>query len=135
MHEACYADGCVTGWSAERLLPAEFNSSELMTGEHVYPWMFEDYSALRPLAAAAELLAQREWPRLYDGEQLSRNQVPAAAAVYSEDMYVEREFSEETARAIPGLRVWLTSEYDHNGLRADGGRILDRLIHLAHNPA
>ncbi|MDQ6898692.1 MAG: alpha/beta hydrolase [Candidatus Dormibacteraeota bacterium] len=135
VHEASYADGCVTGWSAERLLPAEFDSSELLTGEHVYPWMFEDYSALRPLAAAAERLAQREWPRLYDEEQLGRNQVPAAAAVYSEDMYVERQFSEETARAMPNLRVWLTSEYDHNGLRADGGRILDRLIHLARNPA
>ncbi|MGI8563022.1 MAG: alpha/beta fold hydrolase [Candidatus Dormibacter sp.] len=135
LHEASYADGCVTGWSAERLLPPEFNSSELLTGEHVYHWMFEDYSALRPLAAAAELLAQRKWPRLYDEVALSRCAVPAAAAIYSDDMYVERGFSEETARAICGLRVWLTSEYDHNGLRADGGRILDRLIHLAHNPA
>ncbi len=135
VHEACYADGCVTGWSAERLLPAEFNSSELLTGEHVYPWMFEDYAALRPLAAAAELLAQRKWPRLYDEVALAQCAVPAAAAIYSEDMYVEREFSEETARAMPGLRVWLTSEYDHNGLRADGGRILDRLIHLARSPA
>jgi hypothetical protein len=29
------------------------------------------------------------------------------------------------------MRVWLTSEYDHDGLRADGARILTRLLELA----
>jgi hypothetical protein len=46
-------------------------------------------------------------------------------------MYVERAFSEETAAAIRGLRPWLTNEYEHNGLRADGARVLGRLIDLA----
>ena len=32
----------------------------LFTGEMVYPWVFEHDPALRPLAEAAELLAQRE---------------------------------------------------------------------------
>ncbi len=135
VHEACYADGCATRWSAERLLPSEYESGELFTGEHVYSWMFEDYGALAPLRDTAEILAQREWPRLYDPERLRRNDVPAAAAVYAEDMYVERAFSEETAAHIRGLRTWITNEYEHNGLRADGGRILDRLINLARGQA
>jgi hypothetical protein len=29
------------------------------------------------------------------------------------------------------MRPWVTNEYQHNGLRADGARILDRLIALA----
>jgi hypothetical protein len=45
-------------------------------------------------------------------------------------MYVERVFSEETAARIKGLRMWLTNEYDHDGLRQDD-RVLDRLIDLA----
>jgi hypothetical protein len=45
-------------------------------------------------------------------------------------MYVERAFSEETAAQVRGLRAWVTSEYEHNGLRADGPRILERLIDL-----
>jgi hypothetical protein len=57
--------------------------------------------------------------------------VPVAAIAYAEDMYVERAFSEETAREVRGLRLWLTNEYDHDGLRADGERILGRLIDLA----
>jgi pimeloyl-ACP methyl ester carboxylesterase len=130
LHEACYADGCVTGWSAERLRPSDFDDPELFTGEHVYSWMFEDYGVLRPLRDAAQLLAEREWPRLYDEELLARNEVPAAAIVYCDDMYVERMLSERTAASIRGLRVWLTNEFEHDGLRVDGERILDRLFAL-----
>jgi hypothetical protein len=51
-----------------------------------------------------------------------------AAAVYYNDMYVDREFSMQTAGAIRGLQTWVTSEYEHNGLRADGPAVLGRLI-------
>jgi pimeloyl-ACP methyl ester carboxylesterase len=136
LHEACWADGGVTGWSGERMLPADYEQApELFTGEHVYPWMFEDYGALAPLSEAADILATHEWPRLYDPDRLARNDVPVAAAIYTGDMYVERAFSEETAAQIRGLRAWITSEYEHNGLRADGGRVLGRLLDLARGRA
>ena len=136
LHEASYADGCATRWSAHRLLPEAFRQHpELLTGEHVFPWLFEDVAALAPLREAAELLAEREWPRLYDPDVLAANEVPAAAAIYADDPYVERRFSEETAAQIRGLRPWVTSEFEHNGLRAAGGRILGRLIDLARGRA
>ncbi|MEA2322400.1 MAG: hypothetical protein QOD81_2250 [Solirubrobacteraceae bacterium] len=135
VHEACAADGGATRWSAARLLPERFEAEQLFTGEHVFPWMFDEYSALAPLREAAAILAEHRWPRLYDEERLGANEVPAAAAIYTEDPYVERAFSEETAALIRGLRPWVTSEYDHNGLRADGARILDRLIDLARGRA
>ena len=61
--------------------------------------------------------------------------MPVAAAIYANDPYVERTFSEETAALLGSARAWLTSEYEHNGLRADGGRILGRLIDLARGRA
>jgi pimeloyl-ACP methyl ester carboxylesterase len=134
VHEACYADGCMTNWSADRLLPADYEAPEFLTGEHIYPWMFEE-SALAPLREAADILAVHEWPRLYDADRLRENEVPAAAAIYAEDMYVERVLSEETAALTRNLRPWVTNEYEHNGLRADGRRILDRLIALARGRA
>jgi hypothetical protein len=94
----------------------------------IYPWMFENDPVLRPLAEAAEILAQREWPRLYDVDRLRASQVPAAAAVYFDDMYVPVEFSVPTARTIRGLRPWVTNEYEHDGLRVSNGKVLDRLI-------
>jgi hypothetical protein len=45
-------------------------------------------------------------------------------------MYVDREFSMRTAGAIHGLRAWVTSEYEHDGLRVSTGAVLDRLIRM-----
>jgi pimeloyl-ACP methyl ester carboxylesterase len=136
VHEACWADGGSTRWAAERLLPEAYaQQPELFTGEHLFPWLFEEVGALAPLREAAGLLAQHEWPRLYDEERLRANEVPVAAAIYAEDPYVERAFSEETAALVRGLRPWLTNELEHNGLRADGARILGRLLDLTRGRA
>lgn len=142
LHEACYCEGAASRWSAERVR-AEYPEFALapdqpvyFTGEMIYPWMFDDYTYLRPLKEAAEILADfGDWPALYLPEVLQTNTVPCAAVVYYNDMYVERLFSEETAQVIQGLRLWVTNEYEHNGLRADGEKILGRLLDLVHGEA
>ena len=135
LHESSYADGVATRWSAARTLPPEIADSGYFTGEHVFPWMFEDYGWLRPHREAAEILAEHEWPKVYDAQQLSVNNVPVAAAVYVNDMYVEYAYSMETADVIRGINVWATNEYEHNGIRADGERVLGRLIDMARGNA
>ncbi|WP_351236583.1 alpha/beta fold hydrolase [Streptomyces sp. NPDC002133] len=142
LHEAIYAQGeAPTAWAAERVR-AEFPQFDaarspagdgplLFTGESVHPWHFETDPALRPLRETAELLAARtDWPPLYDTERLAANEVPVAAAIYHDDMYVDTAHSLATARAIRGLRTWVTDEYEHDGVRASGARVLDRLLAL-----
>jgi pimeloyl-ACP methyl ester carboxylesterase len=139
LHEAIYCQQAASRWSAERVR-AQYPEFELspdrpvtFTGEMIYPWMFDEYERLRPLKEAAEILANyEEWPRLYDLAVLRSNTVPSAAAIYYNDMYVERQYSEETAQTIQGLKVWITNEYEHNGLRADGEAVLGRLLGLLH---
>lgn len=136
LHEACYTQGAASRWSAQRVR-AEFLDMDWapgrppsFTGEMIYPWMFEDYTGLRPLREVAEILAGEErWPTLYDAGQLARNTVPCVAAVYAEDMYVPRALSEQTAQAIAGMKVWLTNEFEHNGLRASPA-VFERLLAL-----
>ena len=130
IHEACVCDGSASRWSAARVMSEfpEFDDPTILTGELLGPWMFADYPALRPLAEAAEILANHEWPPLYDQDVLAANTVPVAAAVYYDDMYVERSHAEATALAVPGLRLWISNEHQHNGLRADGANILERLL-------
>ena len=130
LHESSYADGVATNWSSARLLPDAIEAEGFFTAEHVFPWMWEDYGWLRPHREAAEILAHHEWPRLYDPDVLARNDVPVSATIYVNDLYVERAFAEETAAAIRGLRPWITNEFEHNALRADGDRVLGRLIDL-----
>jgi pimeloyl-ACP methyl ester carboxylesterase len=132
IHESSYADGVATRWSSDRVQPDDFRGdSQLLTGEHLFSWHFEDSADLRPYAEVAAILAEHPWPQLYDAEVLSSVDVPCAAAIYADDPFVDRRFSEETADLLPGMRRWLTDEYLHNGLRSDGGRVLDRLIGLA----
>ena len=136
LHEMCYTQGAAARWSAERVR-AEFPDTNWapgrppsFTGEMIYPWMFEDYVGLRPLREVAEILAGEErWPPLYDPARLARNTVPCVAAVYAEDMYVPRALSEQTAASIAGMKVWLTNEYEHNGLRASPA-VFERLLAL-----
>jgi pimeloyl-ACP methyl ester carboxylesterase len=142
LHEACYAQGTATRWSAQRIR-AEFGEFDpaaaldgdgplLFTGEMIYPWMFDIDPVLRPLRGAADALAEHaDWPPLYDPARLAANEVPVAAAIYFHDMYVPTEFSVPTGQAIGGLKAWVTSEYEHNGLRVSNGAVLDRLIALA----
>ncbi|MFF4673375.1 alpha/beta fold hydrolase [Streptomyces sp. NPDC001279] len=142
MHEAIYGqDERPTAWSAERVR-AEFPQFDavaalegdgpvLFTGETIHPWHFEADPALRPLRETAHLLADRtDWAPLYDPERLAVNEVPVAAAVYHDDMYVDTGHALRTAEAIRGLRTWVTNEYEHDGLRAGGPRVLDRLLAL-----
>jgi len=137
LHEACYTQGSASNWSAERLRH-EFPEFHLdperpifLTGEMIWPGSLDELAALAPMKEAAELLAAKEdWPTLYDPDALSANEVPVAAAVYENDMYVEREYSLETAAAIRGAKAWQTADYEHNGLRADGPKILERLLQM-----
>ncbi len=130
LHESSYADGVATRWSAHRLAPDEALAGEVFTAEQVFPWMWEEYGGLRLHGPAARLLAEHPWPRVYDAAALARNEVPVAATIYVDDIYVERAFAEETAALVRGLRPWITNEYAHNGLRADGERVVGRLIDL-----
>ncbi len=146
LHEPCYAQGFATRWSAQRVRAefAEFDAAAavdgdpqttplLFTGEMIYPFMIDADPVLRPLREAADLLAERDdWPPLYDPSRLAANEVPVAAAVYYDDMYVDRELSVRTASAIRGLRAWVTSEYEHDGLRVSSGAVLGRLIDMCH---
>ncbi|MUU73727.1 alpha/beta fold hydrolase [Pseudarthrobacter sp. GA104] len=137
MHESIYGQGQATGWSAWRVLAdyPEFRPDAeplLLTGEMVYPWYFEQDPALQPLRDVADLLAAKtDWKPLYDIARLGANTVPAAAAVYSDDIYVDRKLSLETASAVRGLQVWETGDFHHDGIADDGEAIFARLLGMA----
>lgn len=130
LHESSYADGVATRWSAERTMPDRVRDDvTLLGGEHLHRSVFAEDTELRPFAPVADLLAEHEWNQLYFPELLAQADLPVAASVYYADAFVPREFSMETAALLPDCRPWVTSEYEHNGLRADTA-VLDHLIGL-----
>lgn len=130
LHESSYADGVPTRWAAERTMPAVVRDDPtLFAGEHMSHAIFAEDRELANLAPTAEILAEHQWNSLYSSENLRTVQVPVAAVAYFHDAFVPLEYSLETAALLPQCRLWVTSEYEHNGLRRDT-RVIDRLIKL-----
>lgn len=130
-HESSYASGHATRWSAERTEPQDFRDDvTLFTGEHIRREWTETVPAFQPWRDVTLALAEYEWPRIYDEVAIATSGATGAAAVYVNDVYVPLEYSLETARLLPGVKLWVTSEHEHNGLRS--GPVLTHLIDLAH---
>lgn len=138
MHESIYSSGAPIRWSAHRMCgeidgfddqaPGPFR----FMGEMVFPWQFAQDPALVPFTETAEILAHSEgWTPLVDRSALASNDVPVAAAVYLDDMFVPADLSLETAGAIRGIRLDVANRYQHDGIRQDGPAILTRVIDLA----
>ncbi len=138
IHESIYG-GTVPGataWSAQRVAERTpgFGADEgLLTGEHVFPFQFDEDPALRPFKEAAhELAAKDDWPNLYAGAagfNAADHGIRTAAAVYTQDMYVPRQFSLETAEAL-GINVWENDHMQHDGLRKHGEAVLGKLLEI-----
>ena len=133
IHEITYADrdSGATRWSAqrERERHPEFAEDARplhFTGEMIFPWMFEEIRVLRPFREAVEVLAARDdWGPLYDRDRLAANDVPVAAAVYYDDMFVDSDLQLQTAHQVGNLHHWVTNEYEHDGLLVD--RVFEQL--------
>ncbi|GKA74843.1 hypothetical protein Tco_0781221 [Tanacetum coccineum] len=77
--------GAASGWAAHKVRgehESKFDATRaakegqpvLLTGEMVFPWMFDEIHALKPFKEAAILLAEKEdWPPLYKKTALSNN--------------------------------------------------------------
>ncbi|XP_020234786.1 uncharacterized protein LOC109814705 [Cajanus cajan] len=140
MHESIYCQGSASKWSAnstrtevedkfDAIKAAREGLPVLFTGEMIFPWMFDEIHALKPFKDAAHILAEKkDWPPLYDVQVLNNNKVPVAAAVYYEDLYVSFKLAKETASQIAGIRLWITNEFMHSGLRDDGSKVIDHLF-------
>ncbi|MEA5054859.1 MAG: alpha/beta fold hydrolase [Propionicimonas sp.] len=130
LHESSYADGVATRWSADRTMPDRVRDDvTLLGGEHLHSSLFAEDTELAAFAEAADLLAEHEWNQLYFPGKLGQADVPVAAAVYHGDAYVPLDYSLETAALLPDCRTWVTSQYEHNGLRMDVA-VIDHLIGL-----
>ena len=124
VHESIYG-GTVPGatnWAAERV-SAELDgfapdaspgdAEFYLTGEHIFPFQFDEDPALRPFAQVAhELAVKDDWANLYAGLGGGHD---AYAAVYTDDIFVPRELSLETAELI-GAKVFETDTYQHLSL-------------------
>jgi pimeloyl-ACP methyl ester carboxylesterase len=129
-----HGDNGPTAWAAqaERDRRPEFDPDRrplLFTGEMAFPWMFDEVRLLRPFAPAVhELAARAEWSPLYDLDRLAANEVPVAAVVYHDDMFVDSGLQLDTLSRVGSAQAWVTNEYEHDGI--GDPRVFTRLREL-----
>lgn len=93
--------------------------------------MFSDFDELRPLLAAADILAHTtDWPELYDERILAKNEVPVYASLYTEDMYVHFDFARDTASKLSNCKTFITNVMYHDALSRKTDELLKQLFAL-----
>ncbi|KAK0383989.1 hypothetical protein NLU13_8078 [Sarocladium strictum] len=153
LHEAIYCNGPndASNWASDRVaremdlfpwLSSSSNSSSSrntseplpFAGENIFPHFFDTYPELIPLKGVANKLAEvDDWTYIYDKEQLAKNEVPVYAATYVDDLYVDYEYSKETAELVKGVKTWETNAISHSGLRTNTAEVLGALFNLRDN--
>lgn len=135
LQEFIYANGELErpiDWAAQRVrdtMPRFSMDARplLLTGEAVFPWMFEQEKQLKPFRGAVETMMQdTRFGVIYDEGQLARNEVPLRAAVYFDDMYVDSSLSLDTLSRIGNACAWVTNEFEHDGVH--GATVFRRLF-------
>lgn len=140
IHEFIYAQNSLVQWSAhyvredhigfeENLDPLNTDHPYYLTGEHIFPWHFDEDPALRPFKEVTHQLAIKDdWSKLYDTEVLKKADVPVAACVYHDDIFVPYELSMQAAQHFRDIRLLITNEHQHDGIHHAGQKILETLI-------
>lgn len=119
----------------------------LFFGEMVFPWMAQDDFAEvsgNGMRSLSEALAKKsDWAPLFDAANMrtalgsdskSTPKSKAASATYYGDMYVDFNCAMklvERGAPLEGVKVWVTNEYQHSGLRDDGAAIVCKLVSMA----
>lgn len=142
LREAEYCDGNASNWAAERFsssLP-EFDSVNnfaskgqpfYLPGGMVFPFMFDVCPEPMQVKEVASILAAfKDWPRLYDEDQLKRNKVPLYVASFLDDAYVDFEFVQETLEGTGCCAQLVTNTMYHDAIRQDTKEVMKEMFRL-----
>lgn len=142
IHESIYGGiggQIATAWAAERIrenIPGfaeipEKDGPLYLTGEHIFSWQFEEDPALQPFAQAAEQLAHHQWAASpYNIDVLREIETPIAATMYVDDIFVPLEISQASAAQLNDVRVYITNQWQHDGIGHAGKDIFARMHQL-----
>jgi hypothetical protein len=61
---------------------------------------------------------------------LAKNDVPVYSATYYDDLYVDFDFAQETAKKIKGCKVFLTNTMWHDAIGSKTDEVMGELFKL-----
>lgn len=146
LREAIYCQGEASKWAAERIgrslkafdwisgSPSSFNSKDqplYFSGGMVYSFMFDTYPELKKLKEVAQIIAHhRDWPELYDEEQLAKNEVPVYVATFLDDVYIDFALVQETLQKVGNCKQFVTNTLYHDAIKSKTLDVMKELLAL-----
>ena len=123
-----------TRWAAERVRPPRTTTPSCSPASTSSRGCFDDYGGARAAARGRRTAGRAGLAAALRRRPARRERGPGRGGDLRDDLYVERASRSRPPRSARPA-AWLTNEYEHNGLRADGERILGRLLDLARGRA
>jgi hypothetical protein len=146
LREAIYCQGEASKWAAERVgrslkefdwisgSPSSFNSKDqplYFSGGMIYPFMFDTYPELKKVKEVAQIIAHyKDWPELYDEEQLAQNEVPVYAATFVDDAYIDFGLVQETLEKVGSCKQFITNTMYHDAIKSKTAEVMKELFAL-----
>lgn len=122
VHETVMArPGHPVNWSAERIYREEFADLTLL-GNQFFTTHFEEDPALRPFFQAVDEVHRMDSLKAQSGD-VSGNQVPAAALLFTNDVYLPYELSIQSAAKVGNLQVWTHGQWLHDAIWVHGDAV------------
>src|SRR5271168_3105879 len=97
----------------------------------IFPFLFDTFPELERLGAVADIIAKYPgWPELYDEWQLARNEVPLYSATFVDDMFVDYDLAQETAKKVKECKQFITNAMMHDAIRSKTDDLMKALFGL-----
>ncbi|KAF8863464.1 alpha/beta-hydrolase [Acephala macrosclerotiorum] len=147
LHEAIYCENEASNWAAEHVGKSlkEFSwlagspqsalavreAPLFFSGEMIFPFLFDIFPELEKLAPVADILAKYPgWTELYNQWQLARNEVPLYAATFVDDMYVDFDLAQDTAKLVKNCKQYITNGVYHDAVKSKTDEVMKQLFAL-----
>jgi pimeloyl-ACP methyl ester carboxylesterase len=149
MQEQTWASEGATRWSAERvgseipgyealrldsngqyLDPATFPlDQDIFFTDHSFcRFHYDTHEGLLELKGVAEILANYEWPCMYDYAKMKENKVPIYATSFTKDMHIDIGLSKKTADRVGNMHFFEDTVNWHQAVRSNPKAILRKLF-------
>ena len=129
IHETVMArPGHAVNWSADRIWREEFYDLPLL-GNHFFRTHFEEDPALIPFFEEVDKVHRMDTLKA-QAQDVSANEVPTAALLFKQDLFLPYELTRKSATRVGNLKLWVHDEWFHDGLWTHGPEVVNTLFDM-----
>lgn len=129
IHETVMArPGHPVQWNADKVYREEFADLPLL-GNQFLRTHFEEDPALIPFSEEVDKVHRMDTLKA-QAQDVSANEVPTAALLFKQDLFLPYELTRKSATRVGNLKLWVHDEWFHDGLWTHGPEVVNTLFDM-----